>query len=247
MSRVAAALLGVALAGCAAGPRKASPALAPSPVRVYPAATVHWARTSAEYRVLAMQVYRLAREHVLSAAAGRVPRTWAVILDVDETVLDTSSYAKERMAAGAGFDDASWAEHVGRGADPPVPGARVFLDAVRARGGVIALVSNRREPICEDTRHNLEAEHVPFDVVLCRPEGSSGDKAPRFQQVERGEALPGLGPLEVLAFVGDNILDFPGGAQSLRDAPEESLAAFGDRYFVLPNPVYGSWEKNPDR
>jgi acid phosphatase len=245
--RLAAPLLGFALAGCASSPKQEAAAPTRPPSRVYAAATVHWARTSAEYRALALQAYRLARERVLAAASGRAPRTWAVVLDVDETVLDTSLYAKERLAVGAGFDDASWAEHVRRRVDTAIPGAREFLDGVKTAGGVIALVTNRREPICEDTRHNLASERLAFDVVLCRPDGASGDKGPRFQQVERGEAVPGLGPLEVLAFVGDNILDFPGGAQSLRDAPDESLTAFGTRYFVLPNPVYGSWERNPDR
>lgn len=46
-------------------------------------------------------------------------------------------------------------------------------------------------------------------------------------------------PLEVVAFVGDNIHDFPAASQKLRGAP---AAAFGDRYFVVPNPMYGSWQ-----
>ena len=246
MSRLAAALLAFAFAGCASSPEKAAAPTRPT-ARAYSAPTVHWARTSAEYRALAVQSYRLARERVLAAAAGRRPRSWAVVLDVDETVLDTSLYAKERMAAGGGFDEASWAEHVRRRVDRAVPGARDFLEAVHGQSGVIALVTNRREPICEDTRQNLASERLPFDVVLCRAEDAPGDKGPRFQQVESGVALPELGRLEILAFVGDNILDFPGGAQSLRDAPDDSLALFGTRYFVLPNPVYGSWERNAER
>ncbi len=247
MRRFAAAVLGSALAACASAPEPKPASGARPPASGYPAATVRWARTSAEYRALALQAYRLARDRVLAAGATRSPRSWAVILDIDETVLDTSLYAKERMALGKGFDDASWAEHVRRRVDRAVPGARGFLEAVRAQGGVIALVSNRREPICEDTRRNLDSEGLPYDVLLCRPEGAPGDKGPRFQRVESGDALPALGPLEVLAYVGDNILDFPGGAQSLRDAPDETLEAFGARFFILPNPVYGSWERNPDR
>jgi len=245
MSRLVAALA-LALAGCASSPEKAATPTRPIS-RVYSASTVHWARSSAEYRALAVQCYRLARERVLAAAAGRTPRSWAVVLDIDETVLDTSLYAKERIAAGGGFDETSWAAHVRRRVDRAVPGARDFLEAVNGQGGVIALVTNRREPICEDTRQNLASERLPFDVVLCRAEDAPGDKGPRFQQVESGAALPEPGPLEILAYVGDNILDFPGGAQSLRDAPDESLALFGTRYFVLPNPVYGSWERNAER
>ncbi len=45
-----------------------------------------------------------------------------------------------------------------------------------------------------------------------------------------------------MAFVGDNILDFPAQSQKLRGATAAAFAAFGTRYFVVPNPMYGSWK-----
>lgn len=69
----------------------------------------------------------------------------------------------------------------------------------------------------------------------------ASDKNPRFAAVARGDATPGSGPLEVLAFLGDNILDFPGLSQSARD--ESALVDFGERYFLVPNPMYGSWQQ----
>src|SRR5262245_26964418 len=74
--RLAAPLLGFVLAGCASSPKQEAAAPTRPPSRVYAAATVHWARTSAEYRALALQAYRLARERVLAAASHRAPRTW---------------------------------------------------------------------------------------------------------------------------------------------------------------------------
>ena len=47
-----------------------------------------------------------------------------------------------------------------------------------------------------------------------------------------------------MAFVGDNIQDFPGLSQAIRKQGDEAFADFGARFFVLPNPMYGSWEKN---
>ncbi len=44
-----------------------------------------------------------------------------------------------------------------------------------------------------------------------------------------------------MAFLGDNIFDFPGMSQASKD--EASLSAFGERFFLLPNPMYGSWER----
>jgi predicted secreted acid phosphatase len=45
-----------------------------------------------------------------------------------------------------------------------------------------------------------------------------------------------------VAFLGDNIRDFPGLGQSVREQPDQAFAAFGTRFFLLPNPMYGSWE-----
>ncbi len=52
--------------------------------------------------------------------------------------------------------------------------------------------------------------------------------------------------MDVVAFVGDNILDFPMLSQDLRKQPESAYAAFGETLFVIPNPMYGSFEKNVD-
>jgi predicted secreted acid phosphatase len=45
-------------------------------------------------------------------------------------------------------------------------------------------------------------------------------------------------------WVGDNIQDFPRLRQDVRTQGDSVFAEFGDRFFVLPNPMYGSWERN---
>jgi predicted secreted acid phosphatase len=81
------------------------------------------------------------------------------------------------------------------------------------------------------------------DVVLCRANRVS-DKNPRFDAIQRGTPETGGAPLRVLLWVGDNILDFPALTQAAR-TQANGLDLFGDRYFMLPNPLYGSWESNP--
>ena len=44
--------------------------------------------------------------------------------------------------------------------------------------------------------------------------------------------------------VGDNVQDFPGLSQAIRKEGDEAFAPFGARFFVLPNPMYGSWDRN---
>jgi hypothetical protein len=102
-------------------------------------------------------------------------------------------------------------------------------------------VTNRDESMRADTDANLRAEGVPFDLLLLRPDGGPSAKAPRWEAVQKGTAGGGFPPLEIVLWVGDNIRDFPGLDQSLRQAGDEALVPFGDRYVVVPNPLYGSW------
>lgn len=241
--------LAVATAGCATA---SSPPPAPvgepteaSASRAEPAAAskaVRWARDSAEHRALFLEVFRAATAHVETAAATREDGTWAVVVDADETILDNSVYQVEREQQGLEFTRESWHEWTGRREAVSLPGARDFLARVRGLGGHIAVVTNRRVSECPDTEAVLQAQGLVYDVVLCRPDDGPSDKDGRFEAVAEGTTPAGLPPLEVVAFLGDNIHDFPGQSQALRSQGDEAFEAFGDRFFVLPNAMYGSWE-----
>jgi 5'-nucleotidase (lipoprotein e(P4) family) len=210
---------------------------------------VKWFRTAAEYRALAISTYRAATEAANAAAKAKGRDSWAVVLDVDETVLDNSVFQRDLSKGTAPFSEELWAIFVHQRSAVPVPGAKAFLDRVKELGGRIVLVTNRFENLCEDTRENLRAVSIPFDAILCRATTgtNTGDKNPRFEAAATGAALGDHKAREVVAFVGDNILDFPALKQSLRDEPESAYEAFGKRYFVLPNPMYGSWQQVPAR
>ena len=203
---------------------------------------VRWVRESAEHRALFLQVYRAATARVERAAAGRTPGTWAVVLDADETVIDNSLYQVEREERGLPFTPESWREWTERREAVPLPGAREFLARVRALGGRIAIVTNRREAECPDTEAVFGAHDLVYDVMLCRPGDGPSDKTSRFEAVARGTTPAGLPPLDVVAVLGDNIRDFTSLDQALRGQGDEAFNDFGVRFFVLPNPLYGSWE-----
>ncbi|MDT8340524.1 MAG: HAD family acid phosphatase [Longimicrobiales bacterium] len=238
--------LSLVLAGCAGAAPGAPPAGAPGGEAAHPVPPgVHWFRTAAEQHGIYRQVYAWAGERVMTAATGMV-EPWGVILDADETVLDNSLYQLRRARAGLGFSPESWNEWVREEVAPALPGAVDFIERIRARGGRVAIVTNRDEAVCEPTRRNLAAVGVRADVVLCRAPGVS-EKETRFRAVHEGTAAPGLPPLRILAWVGDNIRDFPGGGQGWREDPGAAGADIGVRFFLLPNPMYGSWESNPVR
>lgn len=241
------------LAGCrtAAPPLTAQgPAVTP-PAVTAPAAggpavepdSIKWVRQSAEYRAAVTQTYRLAAAHVERAVARRGVGPWAVVLDADETILSNLTYQAERARAGLPFTAESWAAWVRRRAATTLPGAAAFLSRVRELGGGIAIVTNRLASECDDTIAVFAREALPYDAMLCRPDGTPSDKNPRFELVQTGKA-PGIPvPVTVIAYLGDNIQDFPGlGQQTVNEARATALALFGERYFVLPNPMYGSWQ-----
>ncbi|MBK9071089.1 MAG: hypothetical protein IPL79_08830 [Myxococcales bacterium] len=208
-----------------------------------PPLQIHWLRNSAEYVAATTQAYALATAKVAAHAATEPTQPWGVILDVDETTLDNSQFEIERL--GLGYSATAWRKWVLRREATAVPGAAAFTQAVRAAGGYVALVTNRNNAVCTATKDNLAAQDIAFDVVLCK--GTSSEKEARFAKVAAGTAAPGVPALAVKLFIGDNIKDFPDLTQDMRfDAPE-GLAAFGEKYIVLPNPMYGSWESNEPR
>ncbi len=159
-------------------------------------------------------------------------------------MIDNSLYQLERARAGKPFDAESWHAWCARREAVPLPGAQAFLARVRALGGKVAIVTNRTVGECPDTEAVFRAHGLVYDAMLCKPDGGPSDKGPRFEAVARGTTPVGLPPLEVVSFLGDNIQDFPGLSQAVRKEADEAFAAFGARFFVLPNPMYGSWERN---
>lgn len=234
------------MASCASAP----PAVPTQPADATAAGAVprdvHWVRSAAEFRAIFVQTYRAATDRLRELVAGRPTGSWAVIMDADETILDNSEYQRRIGLRGESFDIATWNEWVREQAADSLPGAAAFIRAVSELGGRVAIVTNRDEIVCDETRANLQRLAMTVDVVLCQVPGESG-KAGRFDAVRRGTTPAGLPPLDVVMFVGDNIHDFPGATQQLRDAAPAAFAAFGDTWFVLPNPMYGSWERNPLR
>lgn len=242
----------VALAGGASACATAS---VPATQQPAPAATpatsaqipggIRWFAAAAEQRAAYLQAYRYATAMIERASQGRAAGGWAVILDADETTIDNSPYEIQQARIGVPYDSASWDAWVKRGAARALPGVVDFTSRVHALGGRVVIVTNRDQQYCAVTRENILRVGVPADEVLCRTDRASGSKDPRFDAVQAGTSPSTLPPVNVLMWVGDNIQDFPHLSQAIRSAPDSALAGFGEKYIVLPNPMYGSWEGNP--
>jgi 5'-nucleotidase (lipoprotein e(P4) family) len=221
-------------------PAPAKPAPPPKPAA--PPEGLRWVQGSAEYVAAAVQAYRLATTRVEAEARLRPAGSWAVVLDADETVLNNTVYQMGLFRDQVVHSPERWLAWVKERAATPVPGAARFLTRVRELGGKIAIVTNRLAIECDDTVAVFKAQNLAFDAMLCRPDGAASDKNPRFRAVAAGETTASRTPIEVVAFVGDNILDFPSASQAMKAQGESAFAEFGIRWFLVPNPLYGSWQ-----
>ena len=222
---------------------------------------VLWIQRSAEYNAITTSVYRAAAARLDAALAdpdwdALVPAERAnparglppaVIVDVDETVLDNSPYQARLVVDGLSYNEVTWDSWVRERKATAVPGVVEFAKAAEARGVTILYITNRAEHLGEDTLANLRAVGLPVKdpsvflglgtfVEGCEDNGS--EKRCRRELAGRN--------YRVLMQFGDQLGDF---AEILANTPEgrealraEHAAWFGQRWWVLPNPTYGSWE-----
>ncbi|QOW19385.1 acid phosphatase [Lysobacter ciconiae] len=223
---------------------------------------VTWMQTSAEYRANAMQTYRAALAQLDAALADPqwdalvpadrvVPATGlkpAVVVDIDETVLDNSPYQVRLIRSGLAYDDATWAQWVAEQSARPVPGAVEFAQAADARGITVIYLSNRTLDQRTASLANLRAVGFPvadesvylgkgMPVEGCQ-QASGSEKHCRRQWVSRH--------YRVLMQFGDQLGDFvqprPNTPQKRAELLEQYGQWFGERWWMLANPSYGDWQ-----
>ena len=214
-----------------------------------------YVRDSAEYATLCREVYRVATNAVTGTTHTG---TWGVILDVDETTLDNSTYQLERGAYGLSFDDASWSAWIMRKEAGSVPGVESFVNAVRAAGGKVVYITDRNTEyvapggqtadLVTATRENLERNRLWNKAdLLCLKTGSSDTKAMRRKAVATGAGVCSWSGISVnvVAFVGDQMGDFPAAGEAFTGAGKDDQ--FGLSFFLLPDPMYGKWTNGVTR
>jgi len=201
---------------------------------------IKYMRDSEEYATLARQTYRLAGEAVTRTAGIAGP--WTVVLDIDETALDNSTYQLEQAAYALPIDSPSFSAWAERRQAAAVPGAVDFIRLVRRANGHVAWISNRAFPVADATRANLTTVGLwNDDDRLCLQKTPQHTKGDRRREVlsGKGECAWPATPMRVAAFVGDQLGDFPESAEQIPGTGND--AAFGRTCFLLPNSMYGAW------
>ena len=252
--------------GCAAAtPAPAAPA--PAPQAAGPPAhdlldAVLWMQRSVEYKATTMGAFALARLRLDQALAdpnwtALIPKEQtgayqslppAVILDVDETILDNSGYQAWRRGQGHDLRPEDVDDYVNTVTSLAIPGAVEFAQYADSKGVKVFYVSNRTAEEEPATRKNLEKFGFPIDgaidTVLDRA-GRSRTGAPPRGRAARSSPRS----YRVLLNLGDNFGDFVDeyrGTEAERLAVlEQHKARWGREWIMLANPTYGSFESAP--
>jgi acid phosphatase len=214
---------------------------------------VLWTQTSAEYAANTLQAYRQAVANLDPALAdtqwtaaveqggnpaGLPP---AVMLDLDQTVLDTSPYNARIILEYGSHSAQRFAEWCRNTTAPAVPGVKAFVDHAVARGITVFYVSARAEALRECTSRNLRALGLPLpgqeNLLL-----NDGTAATSKTRQRAGVATQ----YRLLLLLGDNLDDFIDGSKSDPETRRALVGQHADRWgkewIVLPNPMYGYWE-----
>jgi len=243
--------------GCAA-PRIAQQA--PDPPASDLLNAVLWMQRSVEYKASALTAFALARIRLDQALADPnwtgAPKEQAgayqslppaVILDIDETILDNSGYQAWMALKGTTFDPKTWNAYVNTVTSLPIPGALEFAQYADSKGVKVFYVTNRTAEEEPATRKNLEKFGFPMggnaDTMLMtrkQPEWGSA-KGTRRAHVARS--------YRVLLNVGDNFGDFVdefrGNEAERLKVLEQHKDRWGREWIMIANPSYGSFESAP--
>jgi acid phosphatase len=212
-----------------------------------------WIQTSAEYAAATRQAYRAAASNldlaladpqwnaVLEQAADYAGLPPAIMLDVDQTVLDTGSYnARIILELGSHAEEnfAEWCQHY---TAPAIQGVKDFLDYAVERGVTVFYFSARSESLRDCTTGNLQALGLPLPEQqrLLLNDGTASTSKEQMRATTASH-------YRVLLLVGDNLNDFVRGSKSdpatRRAVVNEYAGRWGREWIILPNPMYGNWE-----
>lgn len=228
-----------------------------------------WVQTAAEYAALSKQAYNAATaalDHAIAdtkwsalpdqANAEMLPV--AIIFDVDETLVSNADFQAEFEPP---FSNQKLDDWNNANIAVGVPGAAEFAGAARSAGATLFFVTNRPCEILDGVDDPCPQEKTTIqDLVESGIPADSEHVMHAYEQPEWGKEKVVRRMLiaeshRVIFLVGDDLGDFiscsrlkpanpcvSGATRASRSAAVEQYQEYwGERWFVLPNPMHGSW------
>ncbi|WMN06075.1 5'-nucleotidase, lipoprotein e(P4) family [Marivirga arenosa] len=201
-----------------------------------------WFQQSAEMEALYLQAYDRAKMllKLKMDTLSKSDLAPAVVLDLDETVLDNSPFEARLFLAGENYSPSSWEKWCKEAKAELLPGAADFLEFGDSLGVHIFYISNRKNEVFDETLKNLQNLNLPqsnANHLLLRT--TTSDKTERRDSVKAGH--------QILLYIGDNLTDysqiFADRDSSLgKDLVHKNKKELLHNFIMLANPMYGEWE-----
>lgn len=201
-----------------------------------------WYHNSPEMKALYYQGFNIAGERLKQIIKTKTAKPKAVVVDIDETMLNNSPFQAQEIIDNKEFSSEYWNEWSQLARAEATPGAVEFSKLCDSLGIPIFYISNRKVNEFDATLRNLDSLGFAYakpEFIMLR-ENESSKKARREKVMEN---------YEIVLLIGDNLNDF---SEVFEDRSnnwgiptvEEFKKEFGNRFIILPNPMYGAWEKN---
>lgn len=185
---------------------------------------INWIQNSGEYRALAYQAFNIGQMEFDRAMEYDVLNP-AVIVDLDETLLDNTPYQAALIGTEESFNSETWNQWILAEETRVVPGGVEFVNNIQKHGGKVFFVSNRGQSQVNDEKENdleiatmnnmlkLGFNDVSEETLLLKGEFAKNingkldtSKKWRMEAIANGE-VDGI-KYSIVMLVGDNLNDF---------------------------------------
>ncbi len=219
----------------------------------YQIGAILFMQKAAEYRALCFQAFNWGKRTLddddktkkkLPKIQKKLPR--AVVVDIDETMLDNSPAqafgAKNRLP----FDLKTWYAWGEMRKAKAIPGAVEFANYAKSKDVRVFYVSNRDDVQLQATMDNLKAVGFPdisAENVMLRVKDANG----KYVSTKEPRRLAIAEKYRIVILFGDNLNDLSNVYENKSVADrfaevEKAKDFYGNKFIVLPNAMYGEWE-----
>lgn len=204
-------------------------------------ASTLWIQNAGEAKALYYQAYNIAKlrlDEDLRLNKSKLSR--AIVVDADETVIDNSPYQAQNYNQNKSFTSKSWNNWVNLANAPATPGSIEFLNYASKKGVTVFYITNRDHSLKDSTFKNLKELGFPIKIENLMMKTTTSSKKARRAVVTKDH--------RIVLLIGDNLIDFSEIFEHLPTDERISIvkdnkSKFGKSFIMLPNPMYGDWEK----
>jgi 5'-nucleotidase (lipoprotein e(P4) family) len=209
--------------------------------RDYQVGAYLWQQTSGEYQALCYQAYNLARLKLDRDLENKHNKKRAIIFDIDETVFDNSASGAFDIKNNIGWKQSSFDDWVIRKQANAIAGAKEFIEYAIANRVEVFYISDRTIAQVDDTLENFKLLKIPAKKENFYFMTNEWSKEARRKEIAK--------KYEIVLLFGDNLHDFDKAWDNKSSTERKKIVdsmsqEFGERFIVLPNPLYGDWENS---